>query len=161
MNHPSLKNLQDYFEAEVNSLKIKSHLDSCDRCSLIVGQMAKVDILFSKTNEVIVSESVKTEIFSKASFLLKQKREQVELDVVKKNMRVQKKEEILKRISMLRSNALAELQMPILQSAALMVLLVVFTKVSTTHREIEHYKIIENDTAVFYSELQGDEDEDS
>jgi hypothetical protein len=161
MNHPSLKDLQDYFEAEVNSTHIKLHLDSCERCSLIIGQMAKVDILFSKSAKIEVSKPVKEKVFANALLLLKEKREKIDLRLEKKNLRAQQREDILKKIAKLRRDALSELQMPIMQSAALAMLLIVFTKLSTTHTEIEHYKIIENDTAVIYSELQGDNNEDS
>ena len=156
MNHPSYRELQDYLESETNSKLIRTHLDHCERCSLIVAQMAKVDILVLKTKELKVSESTKKSIFMQASTLLEAKRNQAQKKQSKKEVRIQKKDEFIQRLSRLNAGALQELRAPLLQSVFLTVLIIVFTKVSTTHRKIEKYKIIENDFSVTYSENQGD-----
>ena len=37
----------DYFENEIDSSKLREHLDQCEKCSQVVTEMAKVDVLFS------------------------------------------------------------------------------------------------------------------
>ncbi len=159
MKHPSFKQLQDYFEAETNSERIQEHLEECNRCSEIVGQMAKVDIIFSKSSKVEVSETIKKKIFHDASSLLRQRRELIQKNVNKKISRAELRTSILKKIKELRDDALSELHLPIFQSAALTVLLIIITKVATTSTEIEYYEIIENDMTVVYSELEENIDE--
>jgi hypothetical protein len=157
MKHPGLNVLQDYFEAETESLQIKSHLEECDRCSRIISEMAKVDIYFSRDKSTEVSSEVKEKVFTNASKLLIARRKTITAGLEKKRSRQEKSERVLQKISKLRSDALSELKLPIMQSAALAMAILVFTKVSTTHTKTEYYNIIDNDIQVLDAEAQKDD----
>jgi len=161
MKHPSFKKLQDYFEAEGDDESITPHVEVCDRCSGILAEMAKVDVFFSNVKDIKVSEKTKSEVFFKASNLLEQKRELRDSKRDQKNLLLERKKKIIETVSEMRESALSELKLPVLQSAMLTILIVVFTKISTTEIEIETYKIIDSETSVFYSEDLGDENENS
>jgi hypothetical protein len=164
MKHPSLKQLQDYFENEESSFndeQMKSHLDSCDKCSAILSEMAKVDILISKSSRsVVVSEEVKINTLSNANALLAQIRQSKASKVEKKEKRIEKVNSVITDINELRKNALNELKFPALQAAAAMLVLGVVTEYARTSVEIEEYKILNDEVTVVYSELQGDKNED-
>jgi len=164
-NHPSLKQLQDFFENEKSNFdndQLKKHLSSCDKCSVILSEMAKVDILFSKTKETVeVTELVKNETLSKANTLLSQIRSAKNEKVERKEKRIEKVTNVITDINEIRRNALNELKLPVLQAAAAMLVLGVVTEYSRTSIETEEYKILNDEVTVVYSELQGDMNEDN
>ena len=165
MKHPSLKQLQDYFENEksnFNDDQMKSHLDSCNKCSSILSEMAKVDILISKSNRSIeVSKEVKVSTFNSANALLAQMRQSKASKVEKKEKRVEKVNSVITDINELRKNALNELKLPVLQAAAAMLVLGIVTEYSRTSIEIKENKIFNDEVTVVYSELQGENNEDN
>ena len=59
----------------------------------------------------------------------------------------------------LKIGALAELKIPVLQTAAISLFLVVLTKVATTETYIEYKQIISDDVQVISSELLGEDNE--
>lgn len=162
MKHPSFKELQDYFECESSddlSSRIKKHIETCDKCSQVLSEMAKVDVLFSKQDEVEVSSEVKEVIFSKAHLMLKKKRDSIQANVNKKEKRKEKVTEAISILESLKEGALAEFKMPALQTAAIGLFLVVLTKVATTETYIEYNQIISDDVQVVSSELLGEDNE--
>ena len=165
MMHPSLKQLQDYFENEksnFNDNEMNSHLEACDKCSGVLSEMAKVDILVSKSAvRVDVSKEVKTNTLNSASELLAQMRTAKASKVEKKEKRVEKVNSVITDINELRKNALSELKLPVLQATAAMLVLGIVTEYSRTSTKIEENKIFNDEVTVVYSELQGENDEDN
>lgn len=155
MKHPSFKILQDYFENETNSDKLRIHLHNCQKCSVVLSEMAKVDVLFSKANEIKVRGEVKKATFSAASVLLKELRDKKEIKSAKQENRKDKIENLVRFVRDWKEDALGELKLPALQVGSMAIMLFVITKVATTSVEVEHYQIINNDIEVTYSELQG------
>lgn len=162
MKHPSFKQLQDYFESEETGsfdFAIQRHMEQCDQCTKILEQMAKVDILFSKAEQMSLSQGVEDKIFSAASRLLEEKRQKID---VKNNQKLKRKERIdtaIKSFDDFKKNALSELKIPALQTAALSAFLILLTKYATTQTVIKNYKVISDDVQVITSELSGEEDE--
>ena len=80
MKHPKLSTLQDYFENELNEVQsglVKGHLLDCDQCTGILSQMAKVDTSVRKTTKTVISDELKSRIFSDAKVLLEAKRKKM------------------------------------------------------------------------------------
>lgn len=162
MKHPSLHDLQDYFEGESTpklESKIHQHLDECDRCSLILSEMAKVDILFSKHKKIEVTKKTKEAIFNEAFNLLDKKKEKIEFKSSLKEKRKDKVRDFSKKIEELLEFGFRELSNPIVHAASLALILGVVTEVARTETETKDINIIENHISVVYSELQGDNNE--
>jgi hypothetical protein len=164
-NHPNLKQLQDYFENEKSNFdndQLKKHLGECDKCSLVLSEMAKVDILFSKTKATVeVTELVKNETLSKANTLIAQIRIAKNEKIERKEKRIEKVTSVITDINEIRRNALSELKLPALQAAAAMLVLGIVTEYARTSTEVENYKIFNDEVTVVYSELQGENNEDN
>lgn len=162
MKHPSFKELQDYFECESPddlSIRVKNHTENCDKCSHVLSEMAKVDVLFSKQEQIQVPVEVKDEVLSKAKYLLKQKRNSIQLSTDKKEKRKEKISEAISVLESLKQGALAEFKIPALQTAAISLFLIVLTKVATTETYIEYNQVISDDVQVISSELLGEDNE--
>ena len=162
MKHPSLKQLQDYFEHESSDFSedmMRQHIEDCQQCSLVLAQMAKVDILFSKSEAITVSEETKEKVFSQASELLALKKNQIKAKQEQADIRKEKIQDTLQSIRELKESALSELKIPALQTVAISTFLIVLTKFATTHTTTENYQIINDDVQVISSELSGEEDE--
>lgn len=162
MKHPSYKILQDYFECETSeevSSKIKTHIEICDKCSLVLSEMAKIDVLFSTQEQEQVRVKIKDEVFTKAQLLLKQKRDSLQVSSDKKERRKEKMSEAISILESLKQGALAEFKVPALQTAAISLFLIVLTKVATTETYIEHNQVISDDVQVISSELLGEDNE--
>lgn len=162
MRHPSLKELQDYFENETSekaSQKVRRHLEECNKCSKVMSEMAKVDILFAKSEGVEAPAHLQQEVMAKASELLASRRAIKELKSVKQEKRKQQLSKTIKALQELKEGALSELKIPVLQTAAISLFLIVLTKVATTETYIEYNQVISDDVQVVHSELLGDENE--
>ncbi len=162
MKHPNYKILQDYFESESSeevSSKIKSHIENCDKCSLVLAEIAKVDVLFSAQEQEQVRVKIKDEVFTKAQLLLMQKRDSLQVSSDKKERRKEKVSEAISILESLKQGAFAEFKIPVLQTAAISLFLVVLTKVATTETYIEYKQIISDDVQVISSELLGEDNE--
>lgn len=162
MKHPSLRQLQDYFENEVSedfSTRIRKHLEECDRCSQILSEMAKVDIYFAKDKQFQIEPELKQEIFQNAKELLKYRKEKTDLKKQKRQVRKEQVSDFISKISEFREGAFSELKTPLLQTMAISLFLVIITKMGTTQTYIETKKIIKDDVEVIHSELLGEENE--
>lgn len=162
MKHPTLKQLQDYFENEISeqvSESLRAHLEECDKCSNILSEMAKVDVIFSKPIDLEVPRSIKNTVFANASVLLKTKRDKVDLKQAKKDKRKEQLVKTLDILKELKEGALSELKIPALQTAAISLFLVLLTKVATTETYIDNSQIINDDVRVINSEYLGDDNE--
>lgn len=154
MKHPTFKAIQDYFEGESSdkSQKLSEHFKSCDRCSTVLAQMAKVDILFSKQEMSRPSATIKNETFLKASELLKLKRNKRE----HKHDYSKRFKEITYNIHELLSETLITWRSPLIQVGSLCIIMIVFTKISTEKTYIKKYKLIQDEPQIIYSEYAGE-----
>lgn len=162
MKHPSLKNLQDYFENELDTkhaTAIKEHTDECQRCSLILSEIAKVDVLFSKAIKGNVSPEVKSQTLKRASTLLKQRRAKTSQRKESSRLRKEKLDQAQEAFINWHLEALRELKIPALQAASLSLFLVVLTKLSTTQNLVIEDKLIDDSVQVIYSEGEGEYNE--
>jgi hypothetical protein len=155
MKHPKVHTLQEYFENHTDtqmSEKIKTHLSECDRCSLIVSEMAKIDIIFAKTQSESLALNKKEILLRKAKTLLAQKRSNIELQAKKEDQLRIKKEKILGRVSDYKVSLFGEMKRPILQTAVLLIVCAAFTEFSRTSLVTINKKTISGDVRIFYSE---------
>lgn len=155
MKHPSIKVLQDYFENEAESKTVDSlsnHIKNCNKCSLILSEIAKLDIIFAKSEVKDVPLDLKEKTMSKANLVLKRRRELLK----EKSLKAQTKQSRRERVS-----AFVDLKMPALQASALLLFIVVFTEVSRTEVITINEKVINNEFKVFYSDLEGEINEDN
>jgi hypothetical protein len=155
MKHPKVYTLQEYFENHTDtqlSGKIKNHLSECDRCSLIVSEMAKIDILFAKTHSESLPINKKEILLNKAQTLLAQKRSSIDLQAKKRDELRIRKEKILDRVSDYQVSLFGEMKRPILQTTALLIVCAVFTEFSRSSLVTINNKIINSDVRIFYSE---------
>lgn len=159
MIHPSLKHIQDYFENEIKHdedvQRVQKHLDSCDRCSLILSEMAKVDILVAKNNSKRPSASIKLDTLNSGFAILAKKRAQADLDQKRKDRAY----EALKGLQNLKQQAMKELTIPLLQTAVICIILTTFVSISSESSYTEKYEIIPNEVGVFTSDYIGENNE--
>jgi DNA polymerase II small subunit/DNA polymerase delta subunit B len=161
--HPTIKDLQDYFESETNNQKTKSlsnHVKGCDKCSLVLSEMAKIDILFSKEIEKEIPKALRETTISKAKLALQFKRQALkakEIDLIAKSER---KEKVVTFVRDYKRTLFQDLKLPAIQASALFVLMGVLTEISRTEIITSDEKIINNEFKVFYSELEGEKNED-
>ena len=118
MKHPSFKDLQDYFEAELESREISMHIEHCNRCSKIMSEMAKVDILVSKLKKD-KEYSKKEELFRDAAKLLSKRRESIEKSMAKENEKYQRKLKISLIMANLSSLTTGQLKSLVFQFATI------------------------------------------
>lgn len=162
MKHPSLVILQDYFEGELSNSKerlLQLHLEQCDRCSMVLSEMAKVDILFSKKEKIVVSQELKEKVFSDVFALLDKKIENKETKLNKKEERIAKVKTLSTELKGLLDFGIRELSNPLVQAASLVLILGLVTEIARTQTETKQINIIDNHVNVVYSELQGDQNE--
>ena len=163
MKHPSLKELQNYFENESSvekSERISLHLKTCDKCTFILSQMAKVDILISQSKQVEVPGKLASKTKSNALALLKEKRAELKKEQIAIESRKDRNEKIVNFVKDYKANLLNDLKLPVMQASALFILMGVLTEISRTETIISDEKIINNEFTVFYSELEGESNED-
>jgi len=136
MKHPKLSTLQDYFENELNEVQsglVKGHLLDCDECTMMLSQMAKVDTCLKKTAKSVVSDALKSRIFSDAKVLLEAKRKKIE---VAENYS-KATEEWFQSMGALVQNAISELKVPVFQLASLSILIGYIVTVNQVEKVIE------------------------
>ncbi len=151
MKHPSFKDLQDYFEAELESREISMHMENCNRCSEIMSEMAKVDILVSKLKKD-EEYSKKEKLFRDASKLLSQRREDIEKSTAKLNKKNQRKLKINLMVSELSYLTADQLRRFLFQFASICLFLFFIFRVSIHKKQISKHNLINNNVEVFYSE---------
>lgn len=151
MKHPSFKDLQDYFEAELESREISMHMENCNRCSEIMSEMAKVDILIGKLKKD-KEYSKKEELFRDASKLLSKRRENFEKSTAKLNKKNQRKLKINLMVSELSSLTTGQLKSLVFQFATISLILFFMFRFSIHRKQISKHNLINNNVEVFYSE---------
>ncbi len=159
MNHPSIKDIQNYFESIEDKSKttsLKKHIESCDKCTLILSQMAKIDILLNKDSEVEVSTKVQAETFFKASSLLKEKRLNLKKEKIQKEIKLENIQVIKNFLTNYTNSTLKNLKYPLAQASALLVLIAFLTEASRDKEIIQSEKILKNEFSVVYAESEGE-----
>lgn len=154
MKHPTYKIIQDYFEGEISdeNQKLISHFEDCNKCSIILAQMAKVDILLSRKAVSKPSVSVKQETFLAASKLLELRRKRVNRSKVYSH-KIKNLSEYLNNLS---KDISLDWRNPFIQISTICILMVVVTKFSTERTYIKKYKLIQDEPQIIYSEFAGD-----
>jgi hypothetical protein len=163
MKHPSIKSIQDYFENETdssNSNSISKHIKQCEKCSLVLAEMAKLDILFSQVKEVETPSKLKAETISKASLVLQKRRQAHKVEKIERALKEERNEKVVTFVKNYKRTLFQDLKLPALQASALFILMGVLTEISRTEIITSEDKIINNDFKVFYTDLEGDKNED-
>jgi hypothetical protein len=163
MKHPSIQNLQDYFENETKSSKsqlISTHVKSCDKCSLILSEMAKMDIIFSQSKSIAAPLNLRDKTLSKTNLILQKRREALKESQIEKKLKEERNEKVVSFVKNYKRSIFQDLKLPALQASALFILMGVITEISRTETITSEDKIINNEFKVFYSELEGDKNED-
>jgi len=163
MKHPSLKDLQEYFEnetGEARSIDLSAHLKTCDKCTFVLSQMAKVDILISKAKLKEVPETLSLRVKARALEALREKRSELKTSRIHAEYKKERKEKIRNFISDYKANLFDDLKLPVMQASALFILMGVLTEVSRTEIIANDEKLINNEFKVYYSELEGELSED-
>ena len=157
MKHPSMKVLQDYFEAEINSKQLIQHVNECERCSLILSEMAKVDVLYQRTDKIEISLKTRESVFDNAKSLLNERKSKTESKSKRKEVQLN----TIESIKNFHQGLLNEFAPLLIQSTAAVILIFLYTKISTTQTEIIKYQIIDNNVHEVYSDYQGDQNENN
>lgn len=142
MKHPKLSTLQDYFENELNEVQsglVKGHLLDCDQCTGILSQMAKVDTSAKKTTKTIISDELKSRIFSDAKIYLEGKRKKIEM--AENDSKAA--EEWFRGMGALAQNAIFEFKVPAFQLASLSILIGYIVTVNQVEKVIERKPLSE------------------
>ncbi len=151
MKHPKLSTLQDYFENELNSVQseiLKNHLMDCNQCTLVLSQMAKVDVRFKMNTQEPISNAAKDKIFANAKVLLEMKRKKI-ADAQDKSKQFEEWHRGMKDLIL---NSFKEFKVPAFQLASLTLLLGYIVSVNQTIKIFKEKPLAEDVVVYFHDD---------
>lgn len=163
MNHPSLRDIQDYYENESNdkvSSDIAKHIESCTKCSIIIAQIAQVDILFYKSvKEKVMPSGLRQKTLEAAMEALAKRKVEKERFEEAKQSKDRTNEKVINFITESSINILNGMKKPAMQVATILLIVTTITEVARTKTFISKNNLIKNKFEIIYSKTEGDKNE--